>query len=213
MYVIGVMKVSNEELKQRYTRLKTIEEFFQGWKRISLDSLKSQAQIEGVDVLVLARDIYAKYKMKFDVFNRDNFKCQNSLCNSPKSKVECHHIRFRKNDGAHKARNGIALCKSCHTGYHRGRAITIRVDSKSIYAGRTFRIHQESKFFYDRAHTKQIRRDNRPKQKIILTRMQLIVLFATITLYGQELKEFLAEMQHEYEDNPTFWDEPSMLTL
>jgi len=87
------------------------DEYFSTWEQDQLDSLTSE----------IKKYIYAKYIMKYGVFTRDNFKCQNIGCKTPDSKITCHHIKMVKNNGHDKPRNGVSLCNACHKGFHSGR--------------------------------------------------------------------------------------------
>ena len=81
--------------------------------------------------------------MKAVVFQRDEFKCQNTECEYPDSPLTLHHVKFQKNGGKDSDRNCVTLCKTCHQGYHRGkRAIILgALDAlPSHMRGHTFKV-------------------------------------------------------------------------
>ena len=57
---------------------------------------------------------YNIYVVKCKVFQRDNFECQNSNCETPDSPLTRHHYKFRKNGGKDTVRNNVTICKDCH---------------------------------------------------------------------------------------------------
>lgn len=74
------------------------------------------------------------YNVREYVLGRDNHICQ---CCKGKSKdkiLNVHHIESRKT-GGNSPDNLITLCKTCHTGYHRG---TVKLP-KTIHRGMSFR--------------------------------------------------------------------------
>jgi hypothetical protein len=70
------------------------------------------------------KDLYQKginygfANTKAYVLNRDNYKCKNCKGKSKDSKLEVHHIIFRKNGGSDDHNNLITLCKTCHDKIH-----------------------------------------------------------------------------------------------
>ena len=54
------------------------------------------------------------------VLARDNHTCQHCKGKSKDSKLEVHHIVFRKNGGSDEASNLITLCKAHHDDLHSG---------------------------------------------------------------------------------------------
>jgi hypothetical protein len=87
----------------------------------------------GKDVAGVTQDIldhiYEKYVLKAGVFQRDNFTCQNRSGKGQKcpcchntykySKLTFHHVKFRKNNGEDKERNGVTLCTESHAAFHK----------------------------------------------------------------------------------------------
>jgi hypothetical protein len=102
----------NENNYEIYKKMYDKEEYFQLWS--DQNNLKALTE-------ELKDDIYQKYLVKSAVLNRDNFRCQNVDCKNSTSPLTMHHIKFQKNGGEDKVRNGITLCRSCHQGYHRGK--------------------------------------------------------------------------------------------
>jgi hypothetical protein len=63
---------------------------------------------------------YGFANTKAYVLNRDNYTCQYCKGKSKNSRLEVHHIVFRKNGGSDDAENLITLCKTCHDSLHKG---------------------------------------------------------------------------------------------
>jgi len=112
------MKSKNYEI---YRTKKTKQEFFDTWIDDNLKKLTTE----------LKDYIYGKYLLKFNVFNRDKFICQNSKCKNLQSPLTLHHFKFRKNckDGnggwkiePDRERNCVTLCQACHRRLHRGKS-------------------------------------------------------------------------------------------
>ena len=62
---------------------------------------------------------YGFSNTKSYVLDRDNYTCQHCKGKSKDSKLEVHHIIFRRNDGSDKENNLICLCKICHDKLHK----------------------------------------------------------------------------------------------
>jgi hypothetical protein len=111
-----------------YDKFKTILtqlEYFSDWDKVNLDKISPENQDK----------IYELYVLRCVVLQRDSFKCQNLDCDSPESKLTIHHIKFRKNNGKDSPRNCLVMCRSCHSGFHRGKE-TLK------FWGHTWRIHK-----------------------------------------------------------------------
>lgn len=63
---------------------------------------------------------YGFANTKAYVLNRDNHTCQHCKGKSKDSKLEVHHIVFRRNGGSDEAINLITLCKTHHDDLHSG---------------------------------------------------------------------------------------------
>lgn len=63
---------------------------------------------------------YGFANTKAYVLDRDNHTCQHCKGKSKDSKLEVHHIVFRRNGGSDEASNLITLCKICHDSLHCG---------------------------------------------------------------------------------------------
>lgn len=68
---------------------------------------------------------YGFANTKAYVLDRDNYTCQHCKGKSKDSKLEVHHIVFRKNGGSDEASNLITLCKTHHDDLHDGK-ITLK---------------------------------------------------------------------------------------
>jgi len=63
---------------------------------------------------------YGFANTKAYVLDRDNHTCQHCKGKSKDSKLEVHHIIFRRNGGSDDADNLVTLCKICHNKLHDG---------------------------------------------------------------------------------------------
>lgn len=63
-------------------------------------------------------DLYGYSNMRELVLTRDNYVCQHYKGKSKDSKLEVHHIIFRKNGCSDDSDNLITLCKICHDKLH-----------------------------------------------------------------------------------------------
>ena len=115
------------------------EEFFAKWETREMKALQDE----------IRDHIYKRYEMKCHVFQRDNFKCRNLNCKTPESRLTLHHHKLQKNFKddeklkAHRARNGVCLCASCHSGYHKAKVtLTFANDLvlPSHIRGRTYKL-------------------------------------------------------------------------
>lgn len=64
-------------------------------------------------------DLYGYSNMRELILTRDNHVCQYCKGKSKDSKLEVHHIIFRKNGGSDDSDNLITLCKTCHDKLHK----------------------------------------------------------------------------------------------
>lgn len=62
---------------------------------------------------------YGFANTKAYVLNRDNYTCQYCKGKSKDSKLEVHHIIYRRNGGSDEETNLICLCKTCHDKLHK----------------------------------------------------------------------------------------------
>lgn len=116
-----------------YKRIKGIEEYFRSWDQVNVAALTE----------VLKQDIYQKYVVKCKVFQRDQFRCQNTVCRYPDAMLTMHHVRWKKNGGYDKVRNGVTLCRTCHAGYHKARLSLVFADDSQLPSnirGHTFQL-------------------------------------------------------------------------
>jgi hypothetical protein len=62
---------------------------------------------------------FKEYGYEFDnrnraeIYERDNYTCQNPECSSSVSRIDTHHIDYNKQN--HDKRNIVTLCSSCHS--------------------------------------------------------------------------------------------------
>ena len=64
---------------------------------------------------------YGFENTKAMVLNRDNYTCQHCKGKHKDSKLEVHHIVFRRNGGSDDSENLITLCHTCHKALHDGK--------------------------------------------------------------------------------------------
>jgi hypothetical protein len=72
---------------------------------------------------------YGFANTKAYILNRDDYTCQHCKGKCKDSKLEIHHIIFRRNGGSDDAENLIVLCKTCHDKLHDGE-ITLKKNGK-----------------------------------------------------------------------------------
>jgi hypothetical protein len=65
--------------------------------------------------------MYQKYLVRYGVFTRDSFKCQNKECRSPHCHLTLHHLKAQRNGGEDTVRNLVTLCDDCHKRYETAR--------------------------------------------------------------------------------------------
>jgi len=63
---------------------------------------------------------YGFANTKSYILDRDNYTCQYCKGKTKDSKLEVHHIVFRRNNGSDEPENLICLCKTCHDKLHKG---------------------------------------------------------------------------------------------
>ncbi|AKB74002.1 YgjD/Kae1/Qri7 family, required for threonylcarbamoyladenosine (t(6)A) formation in tRNA [Methanosarcina lacustris Z-7289] len=65
-------------------------------------------------------DLKGFYNVKAYVLHRDSYTCQHCKGKSKDSRLHCHHIVFRSNQGSDAPKNLITLCETCHKALHNG---------------------------------------------------------------------------------------------
>jgi len=159
-----------------YKKKETKENYFSVWDSASYNRLQEDLKIQ----------IYEKYLIKCDIFQRDDFTCQNKnceYCNNVKyaDSLTMHHIKWQKNDGKNKVRNGITLCNESHQAYHRGETELVFGNTENIpthIRGRTFKFKIPKKFSWKKvkAEMKKLRRGLKSECGIHLSWEQLNML-------------------------------------
>lgn len=132
-----------------YKQKLSMEEYFNRWDDERLNMLTD----------VLRKDIYNKYLVKVEVFQRDNFLCQSVNCKSPTDKLTMHHVKFQKNGGEHKVKNCVTLCLTCHKKFHSGKYDLVMKDSPSLPS-------------HMRGHTFKLDKDNEVNWKVLKKQMK-----------------------------------------
>ena len=131
------------------------EDYFNQWSETKVEQLT-----EG-----LMKEIYEKYLVKCEVFQRDSFGCINLNCRAPNSSLTMHHVKWQKNGGKDSVRNCITLCDSCHKAYHRGKLDIKLANTKSLpknMRGMTYATHKD-----DAINWKQVRKENKALRKTL----------------------------------------------
>jgi len=72
---------------------------------------------------------YGFANTKAYVLDRDNHTCQHCKGKSKDSKLEVHHIIFKRNNGSDEPKNLICLCKICHDKLHEDK-IVLKLNGK-----------------------------------------------------------------------------------
>jgi hypothetical protein len=124
--LIPVVLTNNIMAYERYKEIKSKEQFFDEWDQESLKCISRDTQ----------DTIYKKYVLKCAMFQRDQFKCQNTGCANPDSPLTMHHIKWQKNNGQDKLKNCVTICRTCHKAFHRGK-------KELVFWGMTFKVHKE----------------------------------------------------------------------
>ena len=65
-------------------------------------------------------DLYGYSNIRELVLSRDLYTCQHCKGKTKDSKLEIHHIIFRRNGGSDDSDNLITFCKTCHDSLHKG---------------------------------------------------------------------------------------------
>ncbi|AKB73545.1 hypothetical protein MSLAZ_0284 [Methanosarcina lacustris Z-7289] len=65
-------------------------------------------------------DLKGFYNVKAYVLHRDGYTCHHCKGKSKDSRLHCHHIVFRSNQGSDAPENLITLCETCHKALHKG---------------------------------------------------------------------------------------------
>ena len=168
------------------------ETYFSTWESEKLSPLSDE----------MKDYVYMKYKLKCDVFNRDNFKCTNIDCQTPDSPITLHHVKAQRNNGEHKARNCVTLCKTCHQAFERAkRGITLCDTVPPHLRGHTFKLDKPERVDWKaiRLDMKDLRREIKFKlddsikqlpvgqrQWFKLTWEQIAVLMKALTIPYEE---------------------------
>jgi hypothetical protein len=117
----------------KYKQLLDMDAYFSTWERENVEQISDE----------LKQALYNKYRVKCAIFQRDSFTCQNIDCRSPQSRLTMHHVKWKKNGGEDKARNGVTLCRSCHAAYHQAKRAIIMADAPHLpphIRGQTFKL-------------------------------------------------------------------------
>jgi hypothetical protein len=109
--------------------------------------------------------LYDKYLVKCQVFQRDNFTCQNIACRKLNDKqLTVHHVKWQKNGGKDSARNCVLLCQECHANYHRGH-FEIKFSNTAAKLPNHIKGHTFKLSHADEVNWKQIRNDMKKIRK------------------------------------------------
>jgi len=160
-----------------YRKIKSKEEYYSSWTDDKLVNLTED----------LKQLIYDRYINKCKIFQRDSFKCQNTKCISPNSPLTLHHIKFRKNNGEDKVRNGVTLCRACHMAYHKTKRNLVFGSGMylpSHIRGHTFRVHTEERLDWKtiKFEMAKMRKSLKSEHGINLSWKQIAILMRFLTV-------------------------------
>lgn len=133
------------------------EEYFKVWDEDSVKKINES----------LRDQVYGKYLLRCEVYNRDGFKCQNIKCITPKTELTMHHIKWKKNGGLDKIRNCVTLCKTCHEAFNRAETEIKFGNADNLpphIKGHTFKMHKAIK---EELEWKQLKADMRKYRKTV----------------------------------------------
>lgn len=145
----------NEEL---YSKELSREEYFVLWSRKNNFELTED----------IKERIYKKYLVKYEVFHRDNFTCQNAHCAKQCDMITVHHIKAQRNGGQDKPRNLITLCDRCHKDYEKAKKPITLLNNPNLpphVRGHTFKLHRSSDGI---AEWKRVKRLLKKFRKVLL---------------------------------------------
>jgi hypothetical protein len=138
-----------------YERKLSFDEYYAQWTEDKLKDLTPD----------IKNAVYEKYCAKYEVYTRDNFKCQNVHCKYPASPLTIHHIKAQRNGGDDKPRNMITLCDTCHKGYERAKhpiTFSNEMHIPSHIRGHTFKLSNPM----DDWDWKKVRKQLKKKRKV-----------------------------------------------
>lgn len=168
-----------------------MDEYYSRWEDERLETLTSAIKLQ----------IYEKYLVKSEVFQRDNFTCQMEECKNPEAKLTMHHVKWQKNGGENKTRNCITLCNTCHKGFHAGKYPLIVKDNPALPShirGHTFKLDVN-----DEVNWKIIKKEMKRFRKGVHDRAGLRISWEQIAY----LMKWLETIYQEDIDYDSFEDE------
>jgi len=170
--------MSYEIYKEKHSK----KDYFKEWDSENYEMLTDE----------LRTQIYNKYLVKCEVFQRDDFKCQNQRCKTPDETLTMHHIKFQKNGGDHKARNCITLCDKCHKDFHRGKIAIFYYNKENVPAhirGLTLKVDIKNEIDW-----KQVKKEMRKFRKSLGQ-------VSGLKISWEELSMLLRFLEFNYEDD------------
>ena len=181
-----------------FKRKVSFEEYLKTWNPEDLEKASEQDKL----------DAYYKYKFKVEVFNRDNFMCQNK----GKSKTECpycgniqyhpkltaHHVKHQRNikekyEGdilrkkLYSVRNGVTICEASHKAFNRYKDVLSFVGEHlpNHINNHIFKLYKPQKISMKELAVKgrEIKKQNKDKRYILTTKDIPLVLLLFRLLY------------------------------
>jgi len=164
-----------------YKRILSMKEYFKNWTPEKYNSLTAD----------LKNQIYQKYVVKAQVFQRDNYKCQNIKCSTPDNPLTLHHVKFQKNGGEDKVKNGVTVCDACHRAYHRAKKPLVFPNRDKLPAhirGHTFKLEKPDKINWKqvKGEMRKFRRSLRSECGIRLSWEHIAILMKFLYLEFDE---------------------------
>ena len=164
---------------ERYKTIMSRDEFFSDWNPDNLSQMDFDTK----------NSVYFKYLLKCEVFQRDDFKCQNDGCEF-NSELTLHHIKFRKNNGKDKLKNSVTICKTCHQAYHRGK-------KDLTFFGMTYRLHKEEGGIDWKIHKKKARQLRKSLKQVCGYKISWEMLRMLMRFLEKEYTELLEEDMYD----------------
>ena len=169
-----------------YNKKMNKKDYFNSWTNENFEQLTED----------LKEQIYQKYLVKCEVFKRDKFTCQNLKCEYCKNvhqplDLTLHHIKWQKNEGENKARNGVTLCRGVHQAFHKAKKGIKFGDNKNLpthIRGHTFKLEKSDRVNWRKVkkETKKLRKSLKEEYGIKLNWEQVGLLLRWLEIIWEE---------------------------
>lgn len=129
-----------------YRRIHSEKEYFSKWKPEQIESLDDSLRLQ----------VYNRYKIKAQIFQRDKFECVNDKCNHKDKQLEMHHVLPQSMGGVDSVDNCITVCSTCHKNYHSGRK-SIFIEGEEFQADNYEKMQRRQNKFLMRKFRKELK--------------------------------------------------------